>query len=129
MASPPESRSISIIRCCGLISESEVTGVSGCSSFHARICDHQAGARAAGCRYRVGAWFPTVPCSAAEHALHVAHDRHIGGAVLADFRGIDIHVNHLRVRRESGQPSGHAIVEAHAQGDDQVAAVIAMLAA
>src|ERR1039457_3316134 len=33
MAWPAESRSISIIRCCGLISESEVAGARGCSGL------------------------------------------------------------------------------------------------
>jgi hypothetical protein len=58
---------------------------------------------------------------AAENALHVAHDGHIGNAVLADFRGIDIHVNHLGVGRESRQPSGDAVVEAHAQRHQHIA--------
>ena len=38
-----------------------------------------------------------------QHALDVAHDRKIGVPILADFRRIDIHVNHFRVRRERSQ--------------------------
>ena len=44
--------------------------------------------------------------------LHVAHDGHIGRADLAHLGGIDIHMDHLGVRREGGEPSGHAVVEA-----------------
>ena len=58
----------------------------------------------------------------AKDALHVAHDGHVGGAVLADLGGVDIDVNHLGVGGESGQASGDAIVEADAEGDQQIAA-------
>ena len=44
-----------------------------------------------------------------------------GRAILADFGRVDIHVDHLGVRREGRQAAGDAIVEAHAQGDQQVA--------
>ena len=40
--------------------------------------------------------------SSPEHALDIADDGHIRGAVLSDFRGIDVHVDDLGVRRESG---------------------------
>ena len=56
-----------------------------------------------------------------QHPLDVAHDGHVGGAVLADFGRVDIHVNHLGVGREGGQPAGDAIVETNAQGHDQIA--------
>ena len=52
-----------------------------------------------------------------EHSLHVADDRQIGRAILADFRRIDIHVDHLGMRREGRQTAGDSIVKAHAQSD------------
>ena len=55
-----------------------------------------------------------------EHALDVAHDGHVGGAVLADLGRIDIHVDHLGVRREGGEAAGDAVVETHAERDQQV---------
>ena len=57
----------------------------------------------------------------AEDALHVAHDRHFRRADLADFGRVDVHVNHFGVRREGRQTSRHAIVEAYAEGDQQIA--------
>ena len=33
-----------------------------------------------------------------KHPLHIAHNRYVWHAILSDFRGIDIHVNNLRVR-------------------------------
>ena len=38
-----------------------------------------------------------------QHALDVAHDRDIGNAVLADFGGVDIHVDHAGVAGEGLQ--------------------------
>ena len=46
-----------------------------------------------------------------QDTLHVAHDGDIGDAVLADFRGIDVHVDDLGVRREGGQTPGYTVVE------------------
>ena len=43
-----------------------------------------------------------------------------GVRILADFGGIDIDVDDLGVRREGGEAAGDAIVEAHAEGDQQV---------
>ena len=57
----------------------------------------------------------------AEDAFDIAHDGHVGRAVLADFRGVDIHVDDLGVRRKCRQAPGNAVVEPHAQGDQQVA--------
>ena len=54
MASPPETRSISAMRCCGLISVSEVEGTSGNCSFQPRIWVHQARRAAALRSPRVG---------------------------------------------------------------------------
>ena len=55
-----------------------------------------------------------------EHAFHVAHDGDVRSAVLADLGGVDIDVDDLGVRREGGKASGDAVVEAHAEGDQQV---------
>ena len=93
---------------------------SGCSSFQSRICFHQA--------RRAADSFSSAPCRALlqqlvelrEHALHVAHDGHVRRAVLADLGRVDIHVDHLGVRREGGQPAGDAVVEAHAERDQQI---------
>src|SRR5207249_2800130 len=49
-----------------------------------------------------------------ENAFHVADDRNVRGADLADFGGIDIHVDDFGVRSESGQAASDAIVEANA---------------
>ena len=56
-----------------------------------------------------------------QHALHIADDRDIGNAVLADFGGIDIHVNDAGVAGEGLELAGDAIVEAGAEGDEEVA--------
>ena len=96
---------------------------SGCSSFQSRICVPPGAARG-GCAssFELGREFSASSLfSFCEHALHVAHDGHIGRAVLADFGGIDIHVDDFGVRREGGQAAGDAVVEAHAEGDQQVA--------
>ena len=55
-----------------------------------------------------------------QNALHVAHDGQVRRAILADFGRIDVDVNHFGMRREGGQAAGHAIVEAHAEGDQQI---------
>ena len=121
MALPPERRSISAIRCCGLISVSESTACSGCSSFQARICSHQARRAAARSSLRARRELPSSSLlSFVEHALDVAHDRHVRRAVLADLGGIDIDVDDFGVRREGGEAAGDAVVEAHAEGDQQV---------
>ena len=52
-----------------------------------------------------------------EDAFDIAHDGHVGRAVLADFRGVDIHVDDLGVRRKCRQAPRDAVVEPHAQGD------------
>ena len=121
IAWPPERRSISAIRCCGLISVSEITGVSGCSSFQSRICAHHARRAAPAFRLHRRARVSVQHLvELLQHALHVAHDGQVGRAVLADLGRIDIHVDHLGVRREGRQAAGDAVVEAHAQGDQQV---------
>ena len=120
MARPPESRSISRITCCGLISLVDTSGVSGCSAFHSRICRHHAGARGAVLFAALRRQFLQNLGQLLEHALDVAHDGQVGRAVLADFGRIDIHVNHFGMRRERRQAAGHAIVKAHAQSDQQI---------
>ena len=58
-----------------------------------------------------------------QNALQIAHDRDIGVAILADLGGIDVDVNHAGMRRKGGEPAGHAIVEAHAERDEQIGVV------
>ena len=55
-----------------------------------------------------------------QHAFDVAHDRDLDGHVLADLGRVDVDVNDPGVRRESRHVSGHTIVEAHPEGDQQV---------
>ena len=123
MAWPPERRSISAIRCCGLISVDRTSAASsGCSSFQCADLPPP-GLRAAARCFRRGHFVALRQqlVELAEDALDVAHDGHVGRAVLADLGRVDIHVDHLGVRREGGQAAGDAVVEAHAQGDQQVA--------
>ena len=55
-----------------------------------------------------------------QNALHVADDRHLHGDVLADLGRIDVHVDDPGKRREGGHVAGNAVVETHAQGDQQI---------
>ncbi len=50
----------------------------------------------------------------------VTDDRDVRGAVLADLRRVDVRVHDLGVRREGVQLAGDAVVEAGAEGDQQV---------
>ena len=95
---------------------------SGCSSFHSRICCHQAcGARRASAS-RIGLESPRATLlSLPSTRLTSPTMGTSGGAVLADLGGVDIHVDDLGVRREGGQAAGDAVVEAHAERDQQVA--------
>ncbi len=52
--------------------------------------------------------------------LAVAHDRHVGGAVLADLGRVDVGVDDLRLGRERVEVAGHPVVEAGAQADEQI---------
>ena len=56
-----------------------------------------------------------------EHGAAVADDRHVGLAVLADLGRVDVGVDDLGLGREGLQLAGDPVVEAGAQGDDQVA--------
>ena len=55
--------------------------------------------------------------------LGVADDRDQRGDVLADLRRVHVGVDDLRVRRERLELAGHAVVEARAEVDEQVALV------
>ena len=108
------------MRCCGLISESALDGFEGMLLFP--LADlAPPGAAGGGMLFVAGLGFGEQLVELGEHALHVAHDGHVGGAVLADFGGVDIDVDDLGVRREGGQAAGDAVVEADAEGDQQVA--------
>jgi hypothetical protein len=50
----------------------------------------------------------------------VAHDRHVGPADLAELGGVDVDVDDLGVGGEAGHLAGDPVVEAAAQGDEQV---------
>ena len=52
--------------------------------------------------------------------LQIADERDVHLHVLVDLRRIDFDVDLLRVRRVVFQVAGHAIVEAHAEGEQQV---------
>ena len=58
--------------------------------------------------------------SARSTRLDVAHDGHVHGHVLADLRRVDVDVDDARVRRVGADLAGDAVVEAHAQRDQQV---------
>ena len=56
----------------------------------------------------------------AQHRLHIADDRHVGSAVLADLGRVDVDVDDLRMGRELGELARHAVGETRARRDDQV---------
>ena len=58
-----------------------------------------------------------------ERELHVAVDRDVGDLVLVDLRRVDVDVDDLAVLGELGELAGHAVVEAHAEGQQQVGLV------
>ena len=55
-----------------------------------------------------------------QHAADVTHDGHVHGHVLADLRGVDVDVDDAGVGRVRADRAGDAVIEAHAQGDEQV---------
>ena len=123
MAWPPETLSIAAMSCCGLISVSE-TGASVRMLFLPQTDLPPPGApRVRQLRVGRARGLAQQFVEFAQNPLHIAHDGHIGRAVLPDLRRVDIHVDHLGVRREGRQPAGHAVVEARAQGDQQVGAL------
>ena len=48
---------------------------------------------------------------------------HVRGAVLGYFRRVNIEVDNLRLRRETVQGPGHAVIETRAQRHDEIAAL------
>ena len=57
------------------------------------------------------------------HVAAVADDRHVGSAHLALLGGVDVDVDDLGLGREAVDLAGDAVVEAGAEGDEQVAAL------
>ena len=57
---------------------------------------------------------------AAEDALRVAHDGDVHGHVLADLGRVDVDVDDPGVGRVGAHVAGHPVVEAHADGDEEV---------
>ena len=60
---------------------------------------------------------------ARQHVLALADDGDERRHVLADLGRVDVDVDDLRLRREGGELAGDAVVEARADGDQQVALV------
>ena len=52
--------------------------------------------------------------------LEVADEGDVGADVLVDLGGVDLDVDLLRVGRVAGEVAGDAVVEAHAEGEQQV---------
>ena len=63
------------------------------------------------------------PGQCLEDALGVADDRHLDRHVLADLGRVDVGVDDPRVRGVGPDVAGHPVVEAHADGDQQVGAL------
>ena len=121
MASPPERRSISAIRCCGLISSSEVDGVE--RMLVLPVADLLPPGRARGGVLRLHRRLPVSASSLLSFSSTRFTSPTIGTSgvrFLPIFGGIDIDVDHFGVRREGGEAAGDAIVEAHAEGDQQI---------
>ena len=59
----------------------------------------------------------------AEGGLEVAHYRGVGEDVFVEFGGVDVAMDDFGVGGEVGEASGDAVVEAGAEGDDEVGAV------
>ena len=56
----------------------------------------------------------------AQNLAQIADQGHIDFDVLVDFRGIDLHLDFLRLGRVGLQVAGNAVVKAHAERDQQV---------
>ncbi len=63
------------------------------------------------------------PIQPAERVLHVAHDRQFHDLVLVDLRLVEVDVDDRPVLGELGDFARHAIVEPHADGEQQVGLV------
>ncbi len=68
----------------------------------------------------LGAGLAQLGDEAGEDRLGVAHDRHVDRLVLADLGRVDVDVDDLGLARERRELAGHAVVEAHADRDEQV---------
>ncbi len=55
-----------------------------------------------------------------EDVFEVADERYVDPDVLVDLGGIDLDVDLLRVGRVAGKVAGDAVVEAHAEGEQQI---------
>ena len=58
-----------------------------------------------------------------ERELHVAAHGDVGRLVLVELRGVDVDVDDLAVLAELFDLAGHAVVEPHAEGDQQIGLV------
>ena len=59
-----------------------------------------------------------------QRAFHVARNRHVGVYYLVYLGGVDLHVDDLGVDAEFGRVARHAVVETHADGNEQVAVAV-----
>ena len=55
-----------------------------------------------------------------EDLFEVADEGDIGADVLVDLGGVDLDVNLLRVGSVAGEVAGDAVVEAHAEGEEEI---------
>ncbi len=60
------------------------------------------------------------PDERSQDAADITHDGHVDRDVLADLGGIDVDMDDAGVGRVGADRAGDAVVEAHAQGDEQV---------
>ena len=81
------------------------------SFFETWICAHQSECRFAGFTPRQ---------QPLQDFAQIADQRHIHVHVLVDFRAVDLDVNFLGLLRIGVELAGHAVVEAHAERDQQI---------
>ena len=55
-----------------------------------------------------------------ENFFEVADEGYVGAYVLVDFAGVDFDVDLLGVRRVAGEVAGNAVVETHAEGEQEI---------
>ena len=87
--------------------------MAGCFTRQAQICS----------THSLCARWGDLPVQLQEDVADITHDRNRDPHVLADLGGIDVDVDDLGVRGELLGLAGYPIVEAHADGDHQVALV------
>jgi hypothetical protein len=63
-----------------------------------------------------------------QRVFHIAEDRQFHDLVLVDLRVVDVDVDDRAMFRKLADLAGHAIVEAHADGEQQVGLVDALFA-